>query len=79
MKRASALIFAICGLILLLTWHHQNSWYWIWERAQGTLFGGFSVGLMDDLDFVLKIAGLAFVGLAVLLFQKADSPSKNLN
>jgi hypothetical protein len=72
MRKAATLIFGVCGLLLLLTWHHNDSWYWIWAHAENAGYSftsSFRLGWMDDLDFVLKIAGLAFIGLALLVYQ----------
>lgn len=76
MRKAAALIFAACGLLLLLTWQNDGHWYWLWEEAQyfppRYFHHRFDFNAMGSLDFGLKVAGLAFVAVALLLFRRAE-------
>ncbi|MDQ5870792.1 MAG: hypothetical protein M3547_01115 [Acidobacteriota bacterium] len=72
MRKAAALLFAICGLLLLLTWHRDGgSVMWLWEKPDGGYYG-FTPGWMRPADIALKVAGLAFVGVALLAYPRRE-------
>jgi hypothetical protein len=79
MRRAAAILFAVCGLFLLLTWHQggKESVLWLWQKPR-PVYGfsyGFTPSWMKPGDVAMKVAGLAFVGLALLVWPRPNPPS----
>lgn len=65
-RTAAALIFASCGVLLLLTWHgYEGRPLWLWSTRPN-----FNPFRLNNLDFALKVAGFAFIGAALLVWPK---------
>jgi hypothetical protein len=78
-RKVAAAFLGLCGLVLLLTWHYKDSWYWIWQRGWVD-FGrvqvpieSFSLSRMSTLDFVLKAFGIALTAVAILVWRPRQS------
>ena len=71
MKKVAALILAVCGLSLLLTRQDGYvSWVWTVRRHYPLyLADRFEFDSMSPLDLILKVAGVAFVGVALLVWK----------
>lgn len=72
-RRIAAALLAFCGAFLLVVWRDGYVWFWIWEHSGfGATEHAFPFGLslhrMEAVDFVLKIAGIAFVAAALLVW-----------